>query len=246
MLRKSRANDNMLQMPPSAGSRLVYQHWLTRQLSRLGQLAAFVQSLGGKWQQARQAVAKATAVVLLTGGMFATWLVPSALAAPPTAVAMTVAVNTTIDEFDTGGNCSLREAVALANGDLTERGCGTTAATLINLGAGTYTLTRTGTENDGFLPVIGAPDNRINDLDVMSGVMVTITGAGSGSTILQAGTTADDGTGTVGNGIDRIFHILGNVTINDITIQNGLVSGNNTGTGLGGGYCSSWRHCDSQ
>lgn len=223
--------------PPSLATdnsiKLAYYRWYQARLTRLTKLWQRVQLLTN-WTRLKGQLAKTTAVSLLAAG---TVLTPLGLAGSAPVVraapAAPVSVTTTADEFNIGGDCSLREAIQLANGDLTERGCGTTAATSISVPSGTITLSLTGIENDGYPS--GTPNNQINDLDILSGTTVTITGQGSGNTIIQAGTTPDDGTGAVGNGIDRLFHVLGDLTLNDVTLRNGLVSGGGNGKGLGGG-----------
>lgn len=124
------------------------------------------------------------------------------------AYAATFSVNTTADpaltaSMCTGSNaCSLRAAVRAAN---------STAETpdTITLPAGTYALTLTGANEDAAAT---------GDLDITS--PVTISGAGSTSTVID------------GNTSDRVFHVLsgGNLTLNDVTVQNGSAP-----AGQGGG-----------
>ncbi|HET7486428.1 MAG TPA: Ig-like domain repeat protein [Acidimicrobiales bacterium] len=96
------------------------------------------------------------------------------------AVAATFTVTKTADTNDgvCDSDCSLREAVRAANA--------AAGADTISIPAGTYTLTLTGSDDTG----------NLGDLDVTG--PVTITGAGEGSTVIQAGTTNS-------NGIDKIF-----------------------------------------
>ena len=74
------------------------------------------------------------------------------LALPPRPVdAATIAVTTTVDELNTDGDCSLREAVRAANTNLAVDACaaGQNAQTdTITVPAGTYTLTVAGNDND--------------------------------------------------------------------------------------------------
>jgi hypothetical protein len=123
------------------------------------------------------------------------WLLTVAfvVAAPASAsAAATFTVNTTSDTLSAGacaaataGQCSLREAVIESNA--------TAGANTINLPAGTYTLTRSA-GTPGVDPTSFTSQN--NELDLQNDV--TISGAGSASTIIQAGTT-------ISNGISLIF-----------------------------------------
>ena len=81
---------------------------------------------------------------------------------------------------------------------------------VINLPAGIYTLSITGTSED---------DNQTGDLDITDSL--TITGAGAATTIID------------GDSIDRVMHILNSttvVTLSDLTVQNGLT--NDIGGGI--------------
>ncbi|MGB7921641.1 MAG: immunoglobulin-like domain-containing protein [Pyrinomonadaceae bacterium] len=139
-------------------------------------------------------------------------LVPSASAA------VTFTVNTTADTpdanvgdnlcLDAGGLCSLRAAVQQSNA--------TPGADIINIPAGTYTLTRVGTDS-----------NSLNgDLDVTESV--TINGAGQATTIIQGGPTT-------ATAVERVFQInpLANRTIttniSGVTIKNGRIVGTGGG-----------------
>src|SRR5690242_9723320 len=95
--------------------------------------------------------------------------------------------------------CSLREAILNANG---------TSGATITLQAGTYQLTIRGADTP-------APKAQIGDLDLLK--PMTITGAGSGATFVQAGAAK-------GAGIHRIFDVFApspGVTISNMTIRNG-------------------------
>ena len=117
------------------------------------------------------------------------------------------------------GKISLREAVIAANNT-------TATANTITLPAGTYTLT-----------IAGDDDNaHAGDLDVTNAL--TIQGAGSGSTIVQAGTSAS-------TGIDKVFSFnpLGNlpgfaVGISGLTLRYGKNdnSDNSSGEDEGGAF----------
>jgi hypothetical protein len=115
-------------------------------------------------------------------------------------------------------DCSLRGAISLSNA--TTGGIGT-----IFIPAGIYTLSIPGA-NEGI--------NETGSLDIMN--TVTLQGAGAGSTIIQAGTSAE-------NGIDRVFFISmvsGNVNMNDLTVRWGRVS---SGGGGGAGIYHEFNDC---
>src|SRR4051794_8452232 len=80
----------------------------------------------------------------------------------PQVYAAGIGVNTTVDEFGTGANCSLREAIQAANTDAAFGGCSAGSGTdTINVPAGTYTLT---------IPNGGSTNedaNATGDLDVL-------------------------------------------------------------------------------
>ncbi|MEM7111260.1 MAG: choice-of-anchor D domain-containing protein [Chloroflexota bacterium] len=114
-------------------------------------------------------------------------------------------VDTTTDSNDAAfqvcddalaNDCSLRGAISKANAD-------TANAYTISLPAGTYTLAGTGDNV-----------NATGDLDVTHDL--TITGAGTGSTIID------------GNGGDRVLHVSGTTSsfvLSNLTIQNGSGTG---------------------
>ncbi len=109
-------------------------------------------------------------------------------------------------------DCSLREAIIAANA--------AAGNDTITVPAGTYTLTIAGTGEDAAAT---------GDLDLTSNI--TINGAGTGSTIIQAGTL---GVGGPPNGIDRVFHITGAFTVNisGVTVRNGNTPAWNSGGGI--------------
>ncbi|MGH2662886.1 MAG: CSLREA domain-containing protein [Actinomycetota bacterium] len=133
------------------------------------------------------------------------------------ALAATITVTTTADEFGAGAGCSLREAIQSANTDAAYGGCTSGAgADRLELPAGTHTLTITGSENA----------NTSGDLDILEDL--TILGAGVPTTIVD------------GNDIDRVFDVDPDETgvtaeMSDLTIRNG----NDPATGCGGGI---WNH----
>ena len=132
-------------------------------------------------------------------------------------------VTTTADEFGTGPNCSLREAIQSVNTNTDFGGC-TGNGDIISLPAGTYTLTGAADEDD----------NVSGDLDVKSNL--TIYGEDEKTTFIQAGTDAT-------NGVDRVMHIFDGhaVGINEVTIRYGKApdgvdgAGDITCTGSHGG-----------
>jgi CSLREA domain-containing protein len=141
---------------------------------------------------------------------------------PVVHAASTINVTTTNDEYDAvpNGTCSLREAITTVNRGADFGGCtgyGTPPHT-ISIPAGTYTLTRTGRLEE---------NTATGDLDITASMIIQ--GAGSGTTIVQAGTNDT-------NGIDRVFHIPSpdgdgvTVTFNDMTIRYGYLPGNEDGT----------------
>jgi hypothetical protein len=162
-------------------------------------------------------------------------------AAPSSAPAATIGVTTTADQFGTGSECSVREALNAAEDDLAFGGCGPGAgADTVNLPPGTYALTRIGSELSN--------DVGVNDLDVLN--PVTIQNTGRRPAVIDA------------NGIDRVFETLpaepgvvligltirggratgdGGGVLNSglLTIRDGTVSGNFADDGEGGGIYTS-------
>ena len=134
-------------------------------------------------------------ILLLTAGLLATAVLI------PAARAETIAVNTTDDEVNADGDCSLREAVLAANGDVAVDACSAgNGEDVISLPPGLYALTAGGAGED---------NGQTGDLDLTADV--SINGAGMGNTIVD------------GNGGDRIFdvHNEARVTISGVTVQNG-------------------------
>lgn len=123
-----------------------------------------------------------------------------------------ITVNTTDDEINEDGDCSLREAIRAANLESQVDGCQAgNGRDTIQVGEGTFLLKLTG---------IGENEALNGDLDITDDL--TITGAGVGVTIID------------GDHLDRVFHIVGeaSVVITGVTIQNGNAS---TSSGLFGG-----------
>lgn len=120
-----------------------------------------------------------------------------------------ILVNTTVDELNTDGDCSLREAIRAANTDLPVDACQAgSGADTITLPTGLYALAIAGRNEN--LSATG-------DLDITGGLVIS--GADEAVTLIN------------GNGLDRVFEIFGPaaVTISEVTIQGG-----NPGTSAGG------------
>jgi CSLREA domain-containing protein len=135
----------------------------------------------------------------------------------PVAHAATIVVNTTDDELNSDGDCSLREAIHAANIDTAVSGCAAgDGADTITLPAGYYTLTIPGTDEE---------NNVTGDLDINS--YLTINGDGEGSTIIQAGTNST-------NGIDQVLDVHAGfvVEINDVRIRYGSLADIQCGGGI--------------
>jgi CSLREA domain-containing protein len=117
-----------------------------------------------------------------------------------TGTSSTITVNTTVDELNSDGDCSLREAIQAANTDAPVDACpaGSGADTVV-VPAGIYNLTIAGSGEDG---------NATGDLDVLGSL--TLSGHSSGDTIIDGG------------GQDRVLHLqAGSVVIQDLTVRNG-------------------------
>jgi predicted outer membrane repeat protein len=113
-----------------------------------------------------------------------------------------------------GGSCTLRAAVQAADNS--------GGASSITLPAGTYTLT---------IASAGANDPSTGDLDVNSkanGTAITVAGAGSGSTVIDA------------NHIDRAFAVQvgGGLSLSGLTIEHGNPSSSSSGSQNGGAIYS--------
>ena len=158
-------------------------------------------------------------------------------------------VTTDVDELTTNGLCSLREAIVNANDNaLTYPDCPAgeagPAVDVINLPAGTYTLTLDGVDErcDGATPCTGTTDAYVpvvtydasqGDLDITDDV--TITGAGSDVTRIEW-TPTSPGVPLAGDDDpltgDRIFQVsttssstadIASVVIQGLTVVNGEV-----------------------
>ncbi len=145
-----------------------------------------------------------------------------ALAAPQIVEASIITVNTTDDELNADGDCSLREAIRAANTDSMVDACtGGSGPDDIVFDAtvvpGTFALTISGIGEDAALT---------GDLDITDDL--TVTGAGAASLSID------------GNSTDRVLDIsiAATVFISGVTIQNGIVlddGGPFNPTGWGGG-----------
>jgi CSLREA domain-containing protein len=155
--------------------------------------------------------------LLFAAALVAVALVAGILGFTRAAQAAAITVNTTTDEYNTGPNCSLREAIQAANTDTAFGGCAAgSGADTITLPSGTYQST-----------INPGPDENANaagDFDIASSI--TIQGAGAGSTFVDGG------------GVDRVFDVAPTggpaitVGFSGLTIQNG--KGLNTNFGVGG------------
>ncbi len=129
---------------------------------------------------------------------------PFAFPRPAFAASFTVTKTADTNDGVCDSDCSLREAISAANA--------APGADTITVPAGTYLLTLA---NAGGL---NEDNNATGDLDVLDSV--TIQGAGSGSTIIEAGTTTS-------NGIDKVLALnpictsVVNVNISGVTIRFG-------------------------
>mgnify|MGYP001107557679 CR=1 FL=1 len=142
----------------------------------------------------------------LSAGTISTWTARAAPASTPP-----IYVNTTQDELNVDGDCSLREAVRAANTDTQVDACraGFGSDTII-LPAGTYTLTVAGTNEDNALT---------GDLDITNSL--TIIGMGTQDTQID------------GNHIDRILDVFAPAVLQ--LYQLTLINGSAPATGLYGG-----------
>ncbi len=125
----------------------------------------------------------------------------------PSAWAATITVNTTSDELNSDGDCSLREAINAANSNGAVDACTAGSGTdTIVVPAGTYTLT--------LFQSWSEDSNNYGDLDINSNL--NLSGAGAGTTIIDA------------SGLnpyrEHVLQITGayTVTLSGVTITGGL------------------------
>lgn len=141
--------------------------------------------------------------------LFAFWQMPRATqvtAAPTT----TININTTTDELNFDGDCSLREAIRAANMDTAVDACPAGNGTdTINVPTGTYNLTLTS----------GAEDAK-GDLDVQSNMLIQGTGAANTHIHGQMG--------------ERVVEVNPGhqVTVAGVTISGGQDTGGSAGGGI--------------
>ena len=158
-----------------------------------------------KLQKQQMLTFKITRILLVAGLLASLAFSFTSVQSADTAV-YTVSKTADTNDGTCNADCSLREAILAANQNA--------AIDTISIPAGTYTLSISGKEEN-----LGAT----GDLDILNDVILT--GAGSGSTIINA------------NSIDRAIEITetATVTITGVTIQNGLLPEKEIG---GGGILS--------
>lgn len=129
--------------------------------------------------------------------------------------AATITVNTTVDELNNNGNCSLREAVRAANLNAAVDACapGSGADEIVfaaGVTPGVFTLTIPGIDIVGSFDT---DDAETGDLDVIEDL--SIKGGGAAATVI-------DGGGIV----EQVFHALGpagvTLSIQDVALTNGV------------------------
>ena len=130
---------------------------------------------------------------------------------PGSAHAATITPTTFADQYNTGAECSLREATVAANTDAAFGGCPPgSGADTIPLAGGTYLLTIAG-------PAVENA-SASGDLDLLTDM--TISHTGLTPAVIDAG------------GIDRIFHAFGGtvvLNISGLTLRNGIAAGGQEG-----------------
>src|SRR5262249_10477657 len=141
----------------------------------------------------------------------------ASLVLPGPAVAAVITPSTTTDEFNSGGLCSLREAVSAAQSAIDGRGCVASGAytgnDTIQLNPGTYTLT---------ILASGADDLSTGDLDFST--QLTVDGLPGGAVTID------------GFGADRIFAChSGSLSLHGLTLQGGLTYDPSPGSSQFGG-----------
>lgn len=137
---------------------------------------------------------------------------------PAAANAVTITVNTTADEYGTGPNCSLREAITAAQTNSGFGGCPAGfASDEILLPGGDYLITRAGAGED---------TNMTGDFDITGGNPLEIRAKGPNARVIVNG-----------NDLDRIFHktSTGDLKLQGLRVTNGKLTAIEDGAGLLGG-----------
>ncbi|GBD26796.1 hypothetical protein HRbin30_02138 [bacterium HR30] len=149
-------------------------------------------------------------------------------------MAATFTVTSTADNLTNGdGFCTLREAISAANNAATND-CGSASAgndTIVLQSGATYTLSLDGTAGN---EDTGAED----DLDIAGASTAgTLTIQGNGATIERSTAVLCDPNGSVVAGEFRIVHVLsgGNLTLQNVTVENGCADGAGFPANSGGG-----------
>jgi CSLREA domain-containing protein len=151
---------------------------------------------------------KARLLRLLVAGALLTGLVLMAIPFQ-IAQAVTITVNTTDDENNQDGDCSLREAIIAANLNQAVDACPAGSGfDILVLPAGTYLFSLSGIDNTA----------EAGDLDITESL--SIEGAGPFTTIIDA------------NGLDRVFEILNG---SQVEMSRLTISGGDSGSSSGGG-----------
>ncbi len=123
------------------------------------------------------------------------------VALPACVVAAGITVTSTADALNTDGDCTLREAVIAANGDVAVDACASgNGADVVTIPSGVYTLAIPGTAENAALT---------GDLDLSDDT--EISGGGVAATVIDGG------------GLDRVFHVGPGITasFHDLTIRGG-------------------------
>jgi CSLREA domain-containing protein len=161
----------------------------------------------------------------VTAFFVAALVLPVALAPlSPVAAATAITVTTTADELSNNGQCSLREAILAAGTNAPVDTCGTgisTAPDTIILPAGVYLLTRADAPPpEEPFPPRDEDAGLTGDLDVRGGLVLR--GAGATATIIDGGQ------------LNRVVQVMAgaNVTLQDLTIRNGLTHLSENGGGV--------------
>ncbi len=193
-------------------------------------------------------------IVAALGAAFLMWGLVLAYASSP-AWAAAITVNTTADEQNTDGDCSLREAITAANTDAAVDGCvAGSGADTIDLPSGTYTLSSQLPNITSTVTIDGGSSNpttidggnavqpfvvdssgalTLNNLTVANGNAGESSGGGIANTtggmlIVSNSTFSGNSANRFGGGIANFFG--GTVTVNNSTF-----SGNSAPGGSGGG-----------